>query len=222
MDKKKYFDRLDDFSRFFKNYDFWAYPSSTEPGSYMLMNTGSYDPIIIMVTPKQVTIHRGDDKHFYSCSRDDWNPDFLEECGRKEGKYGFYYCKIAQNYRSYCTLDNLGRFLVDECGMHIECEKRLKPEICHLEQIVDDSTAYYTLTIDFCEDRNYFDLTFETAPFEENFPHEMRCSNMTGWSVETLERIGKELPIKILTSYMMKYRKLLKLTGDVETKSDVE
>ena len=50
----------------------------------------------------------------------------------------------------------------------------------------------------------------------------MKCSNMTGWSVETLERIGKELPIKILTSYMKKYRKLLKLTGDVETKSDVE
>ena len=222
MAKKNYFDKLDDFSRFFKNYDFWAYPSSTEPGSYMLMNAGNYAPIIIMVTPKQVTIHRGDDKHFYSCSRDDWNADFLEKCGRKDGKYGFDYCKIAQDYRSYCTLDSLGKFLVDECGMRIECEKRLKPEICHLEQIVEDATAYYTLTINFREDRNYFDLTFETALFKEIFPHEQKYSNMTGWSVETLERIEKELPIKILTNHMKKYRKLLELTREVETKINVE
>jgi hypothetical protein len=220
MSKNKHFDQLDDFSRFFQHCNFWAYPSSTEPGSYMLMNFGSSAPIIIMVTPNQVTIHRGDDEHFYSCSRDDWNPDFLEQCGRKEGKYRSDYCKIAQDYRSYCTLDDLGRFLVDECGMRIECEKRLKPKICHLEQTVYDATAYYTLTIDFREDRNYFDLTFETAPFKENFPHEKKYSNMTGWTVETLERIGKELPIKILTDYMKKYRKLLKLAGEVETKID--
>jgi hypothetical protein len=43
---------------------------------------------------------------------------------------------------------------------------------------------------------------------------------MTGWSVETLERIGKELSIKILADYMKKYRKLLKLAGAVETKID--
>jgi hypothetical protein len=30
---------------------------------------------------------------------------------------------------------------------------------------------------------------------------------MTNWSVETLERMGKELPIKILSDYMKKYRK---------------
>jgi hypothetical protein len=43
---------------------------------------------------------------------------------------------------------------------------------------------------------------------------------MTDWSVETLERIGKELPIKILTDYMKKYKKLLKLAGEIETKID--
>ena len=210
MSKKEHFDRLDDFSRFFQHSNFLAYPSSTEPGSYMLMNTERSAPIIIMVTPKQVTIHRGNDKHFYSCSRDDWNPDFLEECGRKEGKSSSVYCKIAQDYRSYCTLDDLGRFLVDVCGMRIECENRLKPKICHLKRTVYDAAAYYTLTIDFREDRNYFDLTFESVPFEENLPHEKKNFNMENWSVETLERIGKELPIKILREYMANY-KLLQL-----------
>lgn len=207
MTKKKYFDQMDEFSGFFRHCGYWAYQSSTEPESYMLMNNGSTSPIVIMLNPQRVTIHRGDDMHFYSCRREEWGPDFLEQCGKKEGKYRSDYCKIARDYRSYCTLDDLGRFLVDECEMYIESEKHLKPKICHLEQTVYDATAYYTLTIDFREDRNYFDLTFETAPFEENFPHEKKYSNMTDWSVETLERMGKELPIKILTNYMKKYRK---------------
>ena len=198
---------MDEFSRFFQHCNYWAYQSSTEPESYMLMNTGSTAPIVIMLNPQRVTIHRGEDKHFYSCLREEWGPDFLEQCGKKEGKYRSDYSKIARDYRSYRTLDDLGRFLVDECEMDIESEKHLKPKICHLEQTVYDATAYYTMTIDFREDRNYFDLTFEIAPFEENFPHEKKYSNMTDWSVETLERIGKELPIKILTNYMKKYRK---------------
>jgi hypothetical protein len=207
MSKKKYFEQMDEFSRFFQHHNYWAYQSSTEPESYMLMNTGSTAPIVIMLNPQRVTIHRGDDQHFYSCRRKEWGPDFLEQCGKKEGKYRSDYCKIARDYRSYRTLDDLGRFLVDECGMRIESEKHLKPKICHLEQTVYDATAYYTLTIDFREDRNHFDLMFEIAPFEENFPHEKKYSNMTDWSAETLERIGKELPIKILTDYMKKYRK---------------
>lgn len=207
MTKKKYFDQMDEFSRFFRHCGYRAYQSSTESESYMLMNNGSTSPIVIMLNPQRVTIHRGDDKHFYSCRREKWGSDFLEQCGKKEGKYRSDYCKIARDYRSYQTLDDLGRFLVDECEMYIESEKHLKPKICHLEQTVYDATAYYTMTIDFREDRSHFDLTFETAPFEENFPHEKKYSNMTNWSVETLEKIGKELPIKILTNYMKKYRK---------------
>ena len=91
--------------------------------------------------------------------------------------------------------------------MRIESEKYLKPKICHLEQTVYDATAYYTMTIDFREDRSHFDLTFETMPHSERRSYDKTFSNMTDWSVETLEKIGKELPIKILSDYMKKYRK---------------
>jgi hypothetical protein len=207
MKKKNYFDQLDDFSRFFQHCSYRAYKSSTEEDSYMLMNTGSTAPIVIMVSPQRVTIHRGYDEQFYSCPRAEWGPDFLEKCSKREGKYRPDYEKIARDYRSYQTLDDLGKFLVDECGMRIESEKALKPKICHLEQTVYDATAYYTLTIDFREDRNSFDLNFETFPHNERKSHAKKFGNWTSWGVETLEKIGKELPIKILTDYMKKYQK---------------
>jgi len=222
---KKHFDQLDDFSKFFQHCNFFAYPSKTDSESYMLMNNGSMSPIVIMITQQHVTIHRGDDQHFYSCLLRDWGPDFLENCGRKEGKYRNDYETIARNYRSYCTLDDLGKFLVDECGMRIESEKYLKPKICHLEQTVYDATAYYTLTIDFREDRNYFDLNFETMPYNKRRSYVKTFSNMTNWSVETLDQIGKELPIKILTNYMKKYKKQFVQTTmkstDVQTKANL-
>jgi hypothetical protein len=160
-----------------------------------------------MLTPQHVTIHRSDDVHFYSCSREDWGPDFFEKCGRKKGENRNDYESIAEDYRSYCTLDNLGKFLVDECNMRVECERRLTPQICHLIKSVYDSTSYYTLTINFWEDRKYFDLNFESFPFNENKSNVKQFRNTTDWSVETLERIEKELPIDILTDYITEYKK---------------
>jgi hypothetical protein len=215
--KKNYFDNLDDFSRFFQHCNFYAYKSNTEQDSYMLMNNGSTAPIVIMVTTQQVTIHRGDDQHFYSCTRKEWSPDFLEECRRKEGKYRNDYETIARNYRSYSTLDVLGKYLVDYCGMRVQSEKHLKPEICHLEQTVYDALAYYTLSIDFREDRTYFDLNFETFPYTDKKANAIKYGNMTDWSVETLERIGKELPIKLLTNYVKKYKKTVELSENVDS-----
>ena len=37
-----------------------------------------------------------------------------------------------------------------------------------------------------------------------------KYSNMTGWGANTLAAIGKELPIKILTDYVRKFRKYQK------------
>ena len=181
----------------------------------MLKNSGSTAPIVVMLTPLQVTIYRETESHFYSCPRKEWGPDFLEKCGRREKGTRSDYEKIARNYRSYSTLDVLGKYLVDYCGLRVQSEKYLKPEICHLEQTMYDALAYYTLSIDFCEDRTYFDLNFETFPYTDKKANAIKYGNIRDWSVETLERIGKELPIKVLSNYIKKYKKILKSSENV-------
>ena len=211
MKKKKYFDNLDDFSRFFRNYNYWAYPSGD---TTMLMSSSSTAPIVIMISPERVTIHRGEDQHFYSCQREDWGPDFLERCGRKENRY-YDYERLARDYRSYQTLDSLGRFLVDECGMRLEGD-RLKPKCCQLSQTVYDDKAYYTMVISLRENRNYFDLNFTTEPCRDKQVYEKKYSNMTDWGIGTLAHIGKELPIKILTDYVRKFKRYQKRETEKE------
>lgn len=209
MKKKNLFDELDVFSKFFQHCNYQAYKSSTDSDCYMLLNTGHHPATTIMLTPERVTIHCDEDKHFYSCKRSDWSPDFLEKCGNREGKYRNDYNEIARNFRSYMTLDVLAKYLVDECGMRIENERGRQPKICHLEQTVYDATSYFTLTISFRENRSHFDLHFIKEPFEDSESLEKKFTNMTDWSVETLERIGQELPIKILSDYMKNYKKTL-------------
>lgn len=200
MKKKTNFEGLDDFSKFFRNKNYFAYKSGD---TTMLMDSGSTSPVVIMISPERVAIHRGEDKHFYSCKREKWGPDFLEKCGYRE------YENIAKDYRSYQTLDELGKFLVDECGMRIE-GNRLKPKCCQLEQTIYDAEAYYTLTISLREDREHFDLNMEISPFKEEFSHDKKYSNWTDWGPDALTSIGKNLPIPILTDYVKKYKKYLK------------
>ena len=209
--RKNYFDNLDNFSRFFQHCNFSARPSLPVPNCYMLRNSGSTAPIVVMLTPRYVTVYRETESHFFSCPREEWGPDFFEECGRLEKGSKNDYETIVRNYRAYSTLDVLGKYLVDECGLRVESKK----QSCYLEQTLYDSDAYYTLTIVFRDDRTYFDLNLKIEPFTETKCNVIRYGNMTDWSVETLERIGKELPIKVLSDYIKKYKKMLKSSENV-------
>lgn len=214
MAKTNFFNKLDDFSRFFQHCGYQAYHSKTEPDSYMLMNTGSTSPIVIMLTPQQVTIHRGYDTHFYSCPREEWGPDFLEKCGRKDKSSRIDYETIAKKYRSYCTLDVLGKYLVDECGLRVEIKKS---QNCRLEQNYYDIYGYYTLTIDFGKNPASFNLQFEISPFNKRKSEYIKYDNMTNWSAETLDCIGKELPLRVLNDYIKKYKKTVELSENVDS-----